>query len=134
MKSRTKLVGLLAAGMLLAPAAASAAYVDWSYTTAKTDRVANWEGLKWGYSQAGSSAYTCGDVTGSTSGVYVYYAIVRDIQLLPDSEITKKGSYGWDSTLCSSRATIVNGNTYYERIFTNVESAGAHSVWAESRK
>lgn len=40
----------------------------------------------------------------------MYYAIVRD------------------------SATIVNGNAYYQRIFTNVESGGAHSVWAEARK
>jgi hypothetical protein len=136
MFSRSQAVGLIMAGMLLAPSVASAdTYVPWSYTTAKTDRVANWEGLTWGSAQAGSSARVCGDVTGATStnNVYVYYAIVRDIQILPDVEVAKRGSYGRDPVLCSGWASIIPDAGYYTRIFTNKEST-PHPVWAEVRK
>ena len=132
MVSRARAVAVVAAGMLLAPSVASAAYVSASYVTGRTDQVRNWESGKWYYAQAGSSAYTCGDVTNSSSGVYVYYALVRDIQFLPDQEIAKRGSYGWDPKVCSGRATITQGNAYYTRIFTNVELAGPHGVWAQA--
>ena len=134
MFSRATSVAVVAAGVLLTPMVASAAHVQGSYVTGRTDRVANWEGAHWAYAQAGPSAYVCGDVTGSSSGVYVYYAIVRDIQLFPDQEIAKRGSYGWDGKVCSGRASIVNGNAYYTRIFTNVELNGAHGVWAQAER
>jgi hypothetical protein len=132
--TRVRAVALLAAGMALAPAAASAFGVSGSYVTGRTDRVANWQSAHWDVRASGPIAYTCGDVTNSHSGVYVYYALVRDIQLLPDQEIAKRGSYGWDPKVCSGRAAIVRGNAYYTRIFTNVELIGSHGVWAQAEK
>jgi len=130
--AKSKKFWALTAALIASPSIASATDVSNSHVSFQTNAVRNWESGHWGTAQAGSSAYVCGDVGGG-SGLYVYYAIVRDIQALPDREEVKRGSYEYDPTLCSSRISIVNGNSYYTRAFTNQESP-SQSGWAVARK